>query len=82
MMKLGQGDNINDDRMREIGLRLRKIRIEKGYTSYEFFAWEHKIPRVQYYNMEKGKNFTMKSLLRVLDALGVSPAEFFIEMTK
>ena len=68
-----------DPRLIQYGEKLRNIRISKGYSSYEFFAWEHKISRIQYYKMEKGSNFTMKSLLRVLDALEITPEEFFKE---
>jgi hypothetical protein len=66
-----------DPRLIQYGEKLRQIRISKGYSSYEFFAWENKISRIQYYKMEKGSNFTMKSLLRVLDALEITPQEFF-----
>lgn len=68
---------ISDKRIKAIGKRLRQLRVEKGYSSYDFFAWEHKIPRMQYLNMEQGKNFTMKSLIRVLDAHEISLEEFF-----
>ena len=68
---------IMDKRILQIGELLRKIRIESGYSSHEFFAWEHNIPRVQYWRMEKGNNFTIKTLLRVLDAHGISLQEFF-----
>lgn len=68
---------ISDQRIEAIGKRLRELRIEKGYRSYDFFAWENKIPRMQYLNMEQGKNFTLKSLLRVLDIHKISLEEFF-----
>lgn len=35
--------------------------MQKGYVGCDFFAWEHQIPRVQYWRMEKGTNFTIKS---------------------
>lgn len=70
-------ENPQNPRMIAVGQRLREIRIEKGYTSYDHFAWEHKISRKQYLNMEQGKNFTMASLLRVLDAHGITLEDFF-----
>lgn len=66
-----------DKRIIEIASRIKKIRKEKGYSSYEFFAWDHNISRIQYNRMETGTNFTIKSLLKVLDAFGMSLEEFF-----
>lgn len=68
-----------DPRIKAIAAKLEKIRIEKGYTSYENFAIEHGISRMQYWRMEKGSNFTFASLLKILDAHGMSMAEFFEE---
>lgn len=31
-----------------IGQKLKKLRLEKGYRSYETFAYEYDLPRVQY----------------------------------
>ncbi len=55
-----------DTRILHIAKRIRALRIEKGYTSHNFFAGEHKIPLVQYWRMEKGTNFTTRTFLRVL----------------
>lgn len=62
----------------KIGNKLRQLRIEKGYTSYETFAFDFDIPRMQYWRMEKGKtNVTIKSLKKVLDIHGISFKDFF-----
>lgn len=74
MKKLEQ---LPDKRLKAIGSKLRQIRIEKGYGSYDFFAWENKLSRIQYLNMEQGKNFTLKSLLKVLDIHGMTLSDFF-----
>ena len=66
-----------DKRILQIAERIRNLRIEKGYISHEFFAWENKIPRVQYWRMEKGTNFTMRTLLRILDAHKMTLEDFF-----
>ena len=60
-----------------IGERLKTLRIEKGFSSYEKFAWDNEINRVQYYRMEKGANITIKSLLKVLVVYGMTLEEFF-----
>lgn len=66
-----------DIKLKMMGEKLRRLRIAKGYGSYDFFAWEHQIPRMQYLKMEQGKNYTMKSLFRVLKALDITSEEFF-----
>lgn len=66
-----------DPRMKEIGDKLRQLRIEAGHSNYETFAWDKGIGRMQYWRMEKGSNFTFASLFKVLDAHGISLAEFF-----
>lgn len=50
-----------------IGKELKRLRVNAGYKSYEVFAWDNKISRIQYWKMEKGTNCTLKSLKRVLD---------------
>ena len=66
-----------DPRIQAIAAKLERIRIEKGYTSYENFAIEHGISRMQYWRMEKGSNFTFTSFLKILDAHKMSLTEFF-----
>lgn len=68
---------ILDSRIQKIAKKLEQIRIEKGYTSYENFAIEFDISRMQYWRMEKGTNFTFQSLLKILDAHKISLADFF-----
>jgi len=69
-----------DKRILKIAKRLKALRIAKGYTSYENFAWDNNIPRVQYWRMEKGTNFTIKNLLRILDVHNLSLNDFFANL--
>jgi len=69
--------NGEDEIIKKIGERLKQIRKEAGYKNYENFAFENDINRVQYGRMESGKNFTMKSLLRILAIHKMSLKEFF-----
>lgn len=62
-----------------LGNRIKSLRIQKGYTSYEYFAYEHNISRAQYGRYEKGEDLRYSSLLKVVKALGVSLQEFFSE---
>jgi hypothetical protein len=66
-----------DKRVSRICEKLKKIRIDKGYTSYENFAHDHDLPRVQYWRLENGVNFRMESLLKILDVHKLSLQEFF-----
>lgn len=61
-----------------IGQRLRKLRIEKGFSSYEHFAIEHDISRMHYWQIEKGKvNITIRTLLNILSKHDISIDDFF-----
>ncbi|NEM99329.1 helix-turn-helix transcriptional regulator [Pontibacter burrus] len=66
--------------LKAIGNRLKAIRIEKGYTSYETFAIDHGLGRMQYWKLEKGEtNPTMRTLLKVLAIHDMTLEEFFSE---
>ncbi len=65
------------DRLKTIGARLKELRLQAGYTSYETFAFEKEIPRVQYGRMERGVNVQLVTLFRVLDAHKITLEEFF-----
>jgi len=68
-----------DPRIMNIGRKLEAIRKEAGYTSYENFAIDMGIPRMLYWRLEKGTNFTITSLLRVMDAHEMTLQEFFAD---
>ena len=59
--------------------RIKELRVQKGYSSYEYFAYENEISRAQYGRYEKGEDMRYSSLLKVIKALGVSVTEFFSE---
>ena len=60
-----------------IGSELKELRVNAGYKSYEVFAWDNKISCIQYWKMEKGTNYTLKSLKRVLDIHDMHMDTFF-----
>jgi hypothetical protein len=60
-----------------IGERIKSLRINAGYKSYEVFAWENNLSRIQYWKMEKGTNCTIKSLYKVLKVHDLTYKEFF-----
>jgi transcriptional regulator with XRE-family HTH domain len=57
----------------------RELRIKKGYTSYEYFAYKHNISRAQFGRYEKGEDLRYTSLLKVVRALDMTLEEFFSE---
>lgn len=65
------------DNLRKIGLRLRELRKEKGFSGYDEFAYENKLNRSTYGRMEKGYNMRMDTFLTALEALDISLEEFF-----
>jgi len=70
---------LKEEDLKKLADRIRSLRIKKGYSNYENFAYEHDIARAQYGKYEKGEDLRYSSLLRVIRALGVSVKEFFSE---
>ena len=62
-----------------LGNRIKELRIKKGYSNYEYFAYENNISRSQYGRYEKGEDLKYSNLLKVIRALGISLEEFFSE---
>ena len=71
------GDEAMMKELEKLGKRIKELRIEKGHTSYEIFAFENEINRAQFGRYERGEDMRYSSLLRVLKALGVTQQEFF-----
>lgn len=61
----------------ELSRRIKELRIEKGYTSYEYFAFENGFHRAQYGRYENGEDIRFSTLVRLLDAFDVTLEEFF-----
>lgn len=69
--------------LKRIGRKLTELRKKSGYTSHEDFAFDHDIPRVQYWRLEKGQtNLTMKSLVKLLAIHKLTVEEFFSSLHK
>ena len=66
-----------EKRLGKLGEKLKKLRTKAGYKSAETFAYDNELNRVQYWRMEKGANFTLLSLMRVLDIHKVTLEQFF-----
>lgn len=72
-------DDKTDQEFQKLGDRIKQLRVKKGYTSYEIFAFENGINRAQFGRYERGEDLRYSSLLKVCDALGVTIKEFFNE---
>jgi len=67
-----------EEALKQIGERLVELRKQAGYSSYETFAYDYELPRMQYWRIEKGKvNITLKSLLRILEIHKITIFDFF-----
>jgi len=68
----------NDPILKMIGDKVRTIRKRNPeYANYEVFAYLNKINKVTLANIEKGLNYNISSLLKVLKALNVTVEDFF-----
>ena len=66
--------------LKNLGKRIRDLRIQKGYTNYEIFAYEKGISRSQYGKYETGsEDLRFSSLIRIVEAHEMSLSEFFSE---
>lgn len=68
-----------DAYLKKLGQRIKQLRLKKGYTSYEYFAYDHNISRAQFGRYEKGHDLRFTSLIKVLNALEITLEEFFSE---
>ena len=62
---------------KQLGERIKALRLERGYTSYEYFAYEHNISRAQFGRYEKGQDLRFSSLIRIVNAFEMTLPEVF-----
>lgn len=65
--------------LEQLGKRIRELRLKKGYPSFERFAFENEINRVQYGRYENGANISFANLVKLIKAFDLSVSEFFAE---
>ncbi len=75
-MKKSKGNDENYILL-QISKKLRHLRKEKGYTSYETFSYDYNLDRKQYWRIENGANFTLKTLIKILKIHQISLQKFF-----
>jgi DNA-binding Xre family transcriptional regulator len=74
---LGHFDH--DTFLQNLSKRIKKIRKEKGFKSYELFAYDIEISRAGMSKYEAGTfdDIRIRTLLKIIDGLEISPKEFF-----
>ena len=65
--------------IKNLGTRIKALRKKKGYSNYEFFAYENGISRSQYGKYEQGSDMQFSSLVRLIEMHGMTVKEFFSE---
>ncbi len=66
-----------------MGQKLSELRQNGGYTSYESFALDIDMSRMQYWRIEKGQlNITINTLDRLVSFHGLTVEDFFLLMAK
>lgn len=66
--------------LKKIGKKLKNIRKQKGYENSDDFAYDNEINRSQYGKYEAGaQDMRLSSLLKTVNALGLTLEEFFAD---
>jgi transcriptional regulator with XRE-family HTH domain len=68
---------IEIEELQRIAKKLKQLRLNKGYKSYETFAVDYELDRKQYWRIENGSNITLATLIKVLKIHRVSLKRFF-----
>jgi transcriptional regulator with XRE-family HTH domain len=68
---------IEIEELQRIAKKLKQLRLNKGYKSYETFAVDYELDRKQYWRIENGSNITLATLIKVLKIHRVSLKKFF-----
>jgi transcriptional regulator with XRE-family HTH domain len=78
---MGKSKKINSDEwIALISEKIKDLRKEKGYSSYEAFALDHGVDRKQYWRVENGANITVKTLVKILAIHNKELPAFFKEI--
>ncbi|MCR9263822.1 MAG: helix-turn-helix domain-containing protein [Flavobacteriaceae bacterium] len=65
--------------IKKLAKRIKSLRLQKGYSSYESFAYDNGIHRAQYGRYETGTDMQYTSLLKIAQAFDMTLEEFFSE---
>jgi transcriptional regulator with XRE-family HTH domain len=67
--------------LNKLAKKIKSVRKQKGFNSYELFAYDIEISRTGMSKYEAGTfdDIRMRTLLKIIDGLGMTPKEFFSE---
>jgi transcriptional regulator with XRE-family HTH domain len=66
--------------LKRMGRRLRKLRVNAGYSSYETFAVDHDLSRRYYWAVENGRNISIAYLVKILAIHDMTMEDFFKDL--
>jgi transcriptional regulator with XRE-family HTH domain len=71
----------HDAFLQKLSKRIKTVRKSSGFNSYELFSYDIEISRTGMAKYESGNydDIRMRTLLKIIDGLGMTPAEFFAE---
>jgi len=72
-------DFSKEEVLKKLGERIKALRISKGYSSYEYFAYEHNISRAQFGRYERGEDLRFSTLVKIIKAFDMTLEQFFSE---
>ncbi len=72
-------NELKDINLEKLGKRIKELRIKKGYSNYENFAYDNNISRSQFGRYENGQDILFSTLLRIIAAFDMSIKDFFSE---
>ncbi len=72
-------NELKDINLEKLGKRIKELRIKKGYSNYENFAYDNNISRSQFGRYENGQDIRFSTLLRIIAAFDMSIKDFFSE---
>ena len=77
--KLGHFDH--DQFLQKLSKRIKTVRKQRGFKSYESFSYDIEISRTGMAKYESGTfdDIRMRTLLKIIDGFGMTPKEFFSE---
>lgn len=79
--KASLGHFDHDDFLKKLSKRIKSLRKQQGFNSYELFSYDIEISRTGMAKYESGNfdDIRMRTLLKIIDGLGMTPKEFFVE---
>lgn len=69
-----------DTDLQKIASKIKKMRIDAGFKSYESFANAKDIDIKQYWRVENRSNLTLRTLIKVLKLHKITLKEFFSDL--